>query len=313
MARKASSAGPGPVVGARNAEVSLGDPSAEANHPESTCTASTQSSILAGMRKKVRIVSIRSYPDDSQKADADKESKALNAGGFSIEGYAEQAITALADTLTRAGGDDRSLEVVLHLSMHGMEDGRLVFVRDDLDFRDATTGEPATIDGLATLISRFRSIRGVVLSACHSDSVAKALVSSKPATQGQHVIEFAMGFKGVVADSAANTFVRVFYAQLASGQSLAEAAERARATLAASEPEKQYADRVALYSRDEAATVFVPSPAELPLPKLSFVDDRGNEVRDWTWLADGLAVKLDAELPRTPSSRSRSTTATSCL
>lgn len=107
--------------------------------------------------------------------------------------------------------------VVVHFSGHGQPGGRLVlFDQDD---------KPKDVDPIAfaSVIARG-GVELVVLNACFSEPLAKALVDAG--------VRFVVGAEGKVPDEAALAFSEVLYRVLAHGSSLRAAFDQAVATAA---------------------------------------------------------------------------------
>jgi hypothetical protein len=106
---------------------------------------------------------------------------------------------------------------VVHFSGHGTPDGRLVFL-------DATgQGKPVTGQALsATLVTAAESVRVVVLNACFSAELARALT--------EH-IDVAVGMNRPVGDDAARVFASAFYTAIGYGASVQRAFGQGRAAL----------------------------------------------------------------------------------
>ncbi len=107
---------------------------------------------------------------------------------------------------------------VLHFSGHGTADGRLVFQDDQ--------GQARPIDGdavAATIETAGESVRVVVLNACFSADLARALTQ---------FVDVAVGMDRPVGDDAARVFATQFYSALGYGRSVGGAFDQARAALA---------------------------------------------------------------------------------
>jgi CHAT domain len=108
---------------------------------------------------------------------------------------------------------------IVHFSGHGSADGNIYFASDD--------GSDRTVDDVA-LIAVLRAcsdqIRVVVLSACHSASLAESLVEAS-------LVECAVGMSNSIGDEAASIFAARFYGSLCDGQSVQRAFDQARAEL----------------------------------------------------------------------------------
>jgi len=104
---------------------------------------------------------------------------------------------------------------VVHFSGHGMKGGQLV-LRDQEDRFVA-----APVDAIARTLSSGGATRLVVLNACHSARLARALVASG--------VRFVVGTAGGIPDAAALAFSEVLYRSLSQGQSLARSFAYAKA------------------------------------------------------------------------------------
>jgi hypothetical protein len=123
----------------------------------------------------------------------------------------------------RAGPEDlldlffQSAPDILHFAGHGAENGALLL--------EAADGQahPVPPEALADLIAaRPRRPRVIVLNACFSAVMAKALVP---------LVDAVVGMRSAVDDAAARQFAVQFYRALAHGDSLQSAFDTARAAL----------------------------------------------------------------------------------
>lgn len=108
---------------------------------------------------------------------------------------------------------------VVHFAGNGLEDGNLVLEGED------GRGALLSGDAFARMISLInqpsptRPIRCVVLNACGSGALARAVSRS---------VDIVIGINGLVADQAAVAFAGGFYRALAVGQTASEALEQGR-------------------------------------------------------------------------------------
>lgn len=106
---------------------------------------------------------------------------------------------------------------VLHFSGHGGEDGTIALQSESGKAR------PVDVDRLARLLARFNGrLRCVVLNACYSQAHAEAIA--------EH-IDCVIGMSKEVGDKAAIRFASSFYLAVASGCSVEDAFEQARANI----------------------------------------------------------------------------------
>ena len=103
---------------------------------------------------------------------------------------------------------------IVHFAGHGDHGGRLV-LENEIGF--AKPVQPAQIRDLVRLFNEDRRIRCVVLNACHTLPLAKALVASPS------VVACAVGTRDEVDDDAAIWFADGFYNALARGEPLGRA------------------------------------------------------------------------------------------
>src|SRR4051812_14433242 len=106
---------------------------------------------------------------------------------------------------------------VVHFSGHGTPDGRLVFLE--------ASGQPKLVSGealSATLATAAETVRVVVLNACFSADLARAVT---------HHIDIAVGMDRPIGDEAARVFASAFYAALGYGWSVQKAFDQGRAAL----------------------------------------------------------------------------------
>jgi hypothetical protein len=129
---------------------------------------------------------------------------------FSLKGYFDLTSDKLPDAL------HSEAPTIVHLS--GNQSGGRVLMRDGDG--DVTTFSDLALAGL--LRSFDDSIRLAIIDTCNSHACARAAVGA---------IDLALGVRGYIDENAANIFYSKFYAALASGRSVASAAERGAAAL----------------------------------------------------------------------------------
>ena len=235
------------------------------------------------MPNQVQIIIVQASPDSEVKTDFAKELAAIRQTGLGLppKSLTESELRKLDVDLAASGASNPELEVVLHFTGHGRADGSLILVTKSTDFPGATEGSPATIKEIVDVVSRHASVRGVVLSACHSAELAKALGA---------VVEFAVGFEGKIGEPAANAFVESFYYALRVGRSVVEAFGHARVSLEMNHPTEAETPR--LYPRAGLLTgTFIPHPVPDASPELSFTTSDGEPVTAWSWGARKLLVQ----------------------
>jgi hypothetical protein len=122
----------------------------------------------------------------------------------------------LAATRERLAEAYRERPAVVHFAGHGNE--RNLSIIEDKGLIASEAALDAT--QLASLIRLMGSVRLVVLNACGSDQVARELVTME-------AVEYAIGWKGKVSDSAAIAFSRALYGALGDGRTVSDAVELA--------------------------------------------------------------------------------------
>ncbi len=100
---------------------------------------------------------------------------------------------------------------VLHFSGHGGEDGSVILMDNDNKAR------PVSAEAMQTLLRQFNNtLQLVILNACHTESLAKAVAETIPC---------AVGMNRVIGDKAAIPFAGSFYRALGFGRSIQQAFE----------------------------------------------------------------------------------------
>nr|WP_264085192.1 CHAT domain-containing protein [Kibdelosporangium phytohabitans] len=124
---------------------------------------------------------------------------------------------------------------VVHLSGHGTEDGRF------LAETDAGAAKIVAVDGMAALFREFAdTIRCVIVNACHSETLAQALV--------EHV-DHVIGMRSRIGDRSAITFSVGFYQALAAGRPIDKAFSVGCAAIALHDKEGKGGDIPKLFRR----------------------------------------------------------------
>jgi hypothetical protein len=126
---------------------------------------------------------------------------------------------------------------IVHFSGHGAEDGSLV-VEDD--FAYSSLINPA---GLASLLGGFaRSVRCVIVNACHSLALAELIVKE---------IDYVVGMRSAIGDYASVQFSVGFYQGLFAGKAVPEAFLQGKAIVQAdSQTNAEYKTPVLLVRRN---------------------------------------------------------------
>lgn len=111
------------------------------------------------------------------------------------------------------------------------------------------------------------SVRGVVLSACHSEVQAKAIVE---------YVDFAVGMGGSISDHAARSFAIGFYGALAGGESIDAAYHHGRAAIEVSGLREGEIPRLSMREGAQA----IPLTFEAPISRTVATDTTSSELRD---------------------------------
>jgi hypothetical protein len=134
---------------------------------------------------------------------------------------------------------------IIHLS--GNQSGGRVLMRNGAG--DVTTFSDLALAGL--LRSFDDSIRLAIIDTCNSHACARAAVEA---------IDLALGVRGYIDEEAANRFYNAFYVALASGRSVASAAERAAAVLHLARVPKNEIPTLSVRRGIDATQVFFAGP-----------------------------------------------------
>jgi Effector-associated domain 8/CHAT domain len=166
----------------------------------------------ANPRSQTTIAFFAANPRGAQILDTAREygilQDALNAGTkrdrFALINHPAATLKNVIDFLGRHDPN------ILQFSMHGVEEGQLVF---DLDLTGKVSLIP--IHDLADLL-RGRNVQGIVVNACWQASHVQALL-------GSGTVKFVIGCNDAVDDEAAKAFTNGFYTALCNGDSVAQA------------------------------------------------------------------------------------------
>lgn len=172
---------------------------------------------LSGSELVVLVASANPY--DTTALALDEEVREITAGVRATPG--REVVTLRSAWAMRPQDLLRELNeqhpAVLHFSGHGLADGRLIFADAD------GAMQPVSGEAIAAAIaSAGESVRVVVLNACFSAQLAKALTED---------IEVAVGMDRPVGDRAARVFAQAFYSALGYGASVGRAFDQAVAAL----------------------------------------------------------------------------------
>lgn len=165
------------------------------------------------------VLLVSANPTDSTPLALDMEVREITAG---IRATPGRDVIDLRSAWAMQPGDllrelNEHRPAVLHFSGHGGVDGELAFV----DRQGAT--QPVTGDAILAAVSAAgESVRVVVLNACFSAELARALT--------QHA-DVALGMDRAISDDAARVFAQALYAALGHGSSVGRAFDQARAAL----------------------------------------------------------------------------------
>jgi hypothetical protein len=192
--------------------------------PEDIAAQRNRQADAAGDAQRVRtVLFLAASPKDMTPIRPDQERRDIehelqldpNRGAFQLVDYAAARLTDISRALVRHKPD------IVHLSGHGDRDGRL-YVEDERGF-----GRPTNIEGMAELFGEHRAtIRCVVVNACHSERLARAISQR---------IDYAVGMGSAIQDSAAITFSVGFYQAFFGGEDVPRSFALGRSLLHSSE------------------------------------------------------------------------------
>lgn len=211
--------------------------------------------------RRLRILAIAASPKGSPPLDVERERAHLEEAWKGQDGKAEVVFL-------RHGGMEEIRQTllaapfhILHFMGHGTFDeergeGRLEFERRD------GTGEPVEGRHLAQLLYDCKSLRLVVLNACHTAAAVGrrgpnpfAGVASSLVMGGVPAV---VAMSGPVSDPAAVAFSRTFYRRLAAGDAIEAAVTEGRLAIRQAEPAHGEWATPALFLRSSDSMLFAP-------------------------------------------------------
>ncbi|HKI06362.1 MAG TPA: CHAT domain-containing protein [Thermoanaerobaculia bacterium] len=180
----------------------------------------------------VRILFLASNPEGTSPLRLDREVRAISEGLSSSrlrDRFELQQIWAAGDKEIQDGLLLHQPDI-LHLSGHGSREGRLLLEREG-SMRDlgshlpaATSTDDLWLRGLVRVVAATRGrVRCVVLNACHSETVARALAQ---------VTGCVVGMSDSIGDAAAIRFSWSFYNALGHGLNVKAAFDAATGQIA---------------------------------------------------------------------------------
>lgn len=209
------------------------------------------------VERPVCILFLAANPPETSRLQLDREVKAIDqalqssgrSGRFKLEQSWAVGDREIQDCLLRYEPD------IVHMSGHGTSSGRLILDSGSplREVQAVLPGSPRITDDdspppLARLFAVARGrIRCVVLNACHSESLGRAIA--------EHV-DCVVGMSEAVEDEAAIRFSWSFYNALAHGQSVRTAFDLAAAHVALGGPERDRILRLVGSRCNPAAVIF---------------------------------------------------------